>query len=63
MLLKEFTYVFAQTYKDLKGILPEWAQHKIKLDTSIPPTHQARYILIPNYVATVKLLATSLFNR
>jgi len=54
MLFKEFKDVFPWTYKDLKNIPLELAQHKIKLDTSIPPTHQARYILNPNYVAIVK---------
>jgi hypothetical protein len=39
MLLKEFKDVFAWTYKDLKNILPKLAQHKIELDTSIPPSH------------------------
>jgi hypothetical protein len=29
-------------------------QHRIELDTSIPPTHQTRYRLNPNYVANVK---------
>ncbi len=53
-LLKEFKDVFAWTYKDLKGIPLELAQHKIELDTTIPPAHQARYILNPNYVATIK---------
>jgi hypothetical protein len=43
MLLKEFKDVFAWTYKDLKGIPPKLTQHRIELDTSIPPTHQARY--------------------
>ncbi len=48
----------------MKGIPPNIAQHWIELDTSIPPTHQARYRLNPNYVAIVKqnidkLLATS----
>jgi hypothetical protein len=38
----------------LKGILPELAQHKIELDTSIPLAHQARYKLSPDYAATVK---------
>jgi hypothetical protein len=38
-LLNEFKYVFARTYKDLKGIPLELAQHKIELDTAIPPTH------------------------
>jgi hypothetical protein len=46
--------VFAWTYKDLKGIPPERAQHRIELDTSIPPTHQARYRLNPNYVVAIK---------
>ncbi len=54
MLLKEFKDVFAWTYKDLKSILPKLAQHIIKLDTSISPTHQAGYILNPNYVAIIK---------
>ncbi len=53
-LLKEFKDVFTWTYKDLKGIPPELAQHKIELDTTISPTHQARYKLNPNYVTTVK---------
>ncbi len=38
----------------MKGIPLELAQHKIELDTTIPPTHQARYRLNPNYVITVK---------
>jgi hypothetical protein len=38
-LLKEFKDVFARTYKDLKGIPPELAQHKIELDTTIPLAH------------------------
>jgi hypothetical protein len=54
MLLKEFKDVFAWTYKDLKDIPLELAQHRIELDTSIPLTHQARYKLNPNYVTTVK---------
>ncbi len=52
-LLKEFKDV-AWTYKDLKGIPPELAQHIIELDTTISPTHQARYRLNPNYVIAVK---------
>ncbi len=38
-LLKEFKYVFAWTYKDLKVIPPEIVQHQIELDTTVPPTH------------------------
>ncbi len=38
-LLKEFKDIFAQTYKDLKGIPPKVVQHWIELDTLIPPAH------------------------
>jgi hypothetical protein len=38
----------------LKGIPPKLAQHKIELDTSIPPAHQVRYKLNPNYAKTIK---------
>jgi capsular polysaccharide biosynthesis protein len=33
---------------------PKLTQHIIELDTSIPPAHQARYILNPNYAAIIK---------
>jgi hypothetical protein len=60
---KEFKYVFATIYKDLKSIPPQLVQHKIKVNTSIPPAHQTRYKLTLNYVVVVKhnidkLLAT-----
>jgi len=45
-LLKEFKDVFAWTYKDIKGIPPKLTQHKIELDITIPPTHEAKYKLI-----------------
>jgi hypothetical protein len=38
-LLKEFKDIFAWTYKDLKGIPPKLAQHRIELDIIIPPAH------------------------
>jgi hypothetical protein len=53
-LLKEFKDIFAWTYKDLKGIPLDLAQHKIELDIIIPSAHQARYKLNPNYATTVK---------
>ncbi len=53
-LFKEFKDVFAQTYKDLQGIPLELVQDKIKLDTSISPTHQTRYKLNLNYGVIVK---------
>ncbi len=54
MFFKEFKDVFAWTYKDLKGIPPKLAQHKIELDTLIPLAHQTRYKLNPNYDVVVK---------
>jgi len=53
-LLKEFKDVFAWTYKYLKGIPLELAQHIIELDITIPPAHQARYRLNPKYATMVK---------
>jgi hypothetical protein len=53
-LLKEFKDVFFWTYKDLKGIPLKIIQHKIELDTIVPPTHQARYRSNPNYVTIIK---------
>ncbi len=52
-LLKEFKDVFSWTYKDLKRIPPEPAQHKVELDTIIP-LHITIYILNPNYATTIK---------
>jgi hypothetical protein len=54
MLLKELKDVFARTYKGVKGIPLELVQHKIELDTSIPPAHQVKYKLDLNYAATIK---------
>jgi hypothetical protein len=52
--LKEFKDVFAWTYKNLKGIPPQLAQHKIEVDTTIPLTHHAKYRFNPNYAIIVK---------
>jgi hypothetical protein len=41
--LKDFKDVFAATYKNLKGIPLDIAQHWIELDTSIPHAHQVSY--------------------
>jgi hypothetical protein len=38
----------------LKGIPLKLAQHRIELDTSIPPAYQAKYILNLIYVVVVK---------
>jgi hypothetical protein len=53
-LLKEFKDIFSWTYKYLKGIPLNVAQHQIELDTSIPPTHQTWYWLNLNYVTIIK---------
>jgi hypothetical protein len=47
MLLKEFKDVFTLTYKDLKCKPPKLVQHKIELDTSIPPMHQNKVQIEP----------------
>ncbi len=52
--LREFKYVFAWTYKDLKGIPPKITQHRIELEPIVPLVHQTRYRLNINYVAIVK---------
>jgi hypothetical protein len=43
-LLKEFKDIFVWTYKDLKGIPLDIAQHRIELDTLIPPSHQTKIL-------------------
>jgi hypothetical protein len=62
-MLKEFKDIFAWTYKDMKGIPLELAQHRIELDITIPLAHQAMYKSNSNYATMVKrnidkLLAT-----
>jgi hypothetical protein len=53
-LLLEFRDMFTWTYKNLKGIPPKLAQHRIELDTSIPLTHHVKYKMNQNYIATIK---------
>ncbi len=53
--------MFAWTYMDLKGIPLKLVQHRIELDTSIPPAHQARYRLNLNYATVVKQNIDNLF--
>jgi len=53
-LLLEYKDMFAWTYKDLKDIPPELAQHRIELDILIPQAHQAKYKMKPNYTIVVK---------
>jgi hypothetical protein len=53
-LFHAFKDIFAWSYYDLRGIPEYIAQQKIELDTSIPPTHQVRYQMNPNYAAAVK---------
>jgi hypothetical protein len=53
-LLKEYKYVVAWTYKDLRGIPPHLMQHQIELDTNIPTSHQAQYWMNSNYNVVVK---------
>jgi predicted transcriptional regulator len=62
-LLMEYKDVSAWMYKDLKIIPPMLAQHHIKLDTSIPPTHPAKYKVNLNYVAIIKQYVNKLLPK
>jgi hypothetical protein len=53
-LFKEFIDIFAFSYKDLRGIPEHIATHRIDLDPTISPSHQARYRMNPNYAKAVK---------
>ncbi len=45
----------------MKGIPHDITQHQIELDTLIPPIHQIRYWLNPNYVTIIKQDINKLF--
>jgi hypothetical protein len=53
-LLREYKDIFAWNYINFKGIPLHITQHQIELDITIPPIHQVRYQMNPNYVAIVK---------
>jgi hypothetical protein len=53
-LFHSFKDVFAWLYHDLRDIPQHVSQHKIELDTSVPPTHQVRYWMNPDYAQAVK---------
>jgi hypothetical protein len=38
-LLRDYKDVFASSYKELTKIPPHIVQHRIELDTTIPPAH------------------------
>ena len=48
-LFREYKNLYAWTYKDLKGISPSIAQHKIELEKDIPRAHQAKYRMKRRY--------------
>ena len=51
---KEFIDIFAFSYEDLGGILEHIATHRIELDRTISPSHQACYRMNPNYAQAMK---------
>ena len=53
-LLLRFKYMFAFTYKDMKGIPLYICKHKIELQPEAKAVRQMRYRMNPNYVAKVK---------
>ena len=46
--------VFAWTYKDLRGVLPEVCEHKIVLEEGTAPVIQRQYHMNPKYSLMVK---------
>ena len=52
--LQEYWDVFAWSYEDMKGLDPQFYQHKINLSPHTIPVKQRRYRLNPNYAAKVK---------
>ncbi|KAL2635977.1 hypothetical protein R1flu_007456 [Riccia fluitans] len=53
-LLHEFEDVLAADYRDMKGIPPEIAEHRIDLLPNTRPLWSQRYRLNPNYAERVK---------
>jgi hypothetical protein len=53
-VLREYKDLFAWSYEDMKGLNPEFYDHKINLAKDAIPVQQWRYRLNPNYAAKVK---------
>jgi hypothetical protein len=51
---KDTQDVFAWTYKDLKGVLPDICQHQIVLEPNAKPVRQRQYRMNPKYFLMVK---------
>ena len=52
--LREHWDIFAWSYEDMKGLDPQFYQHKINLSPHTIPVKQRWYRLNPNYAAKVK---------
>ena len=52
--LREYRDVLAWSYEDMKGLDPQFYQHKINLSLHTIPVKQRRYRLNPNYAVKVK---------
>ena len=52
--LREYHDVISWSYDDMKGLDPQFYQHKINLSPHTIPIKQRRYRFNPNYVAKVK---------
>ena len=52
--LREYQDVFSWSYEDMKGLEPQFHQHKINLSPHTIPVKQRWYRLNPNYAAKVK---------
>jgi hypothetical protein len=51
---KDTQDVFAWTYKDLKGVLPDICQHQIVLEPNAKPVRQRQYRMNPKYSLIIK---------
>ena len=53
-LLKQYKYVFAWSFEDMKGLHPAFCQHQINLHKDAKLVQQRRYGLNPKYAIKVK---------
>ncbi len=53
-VLMEYIYVFAWSYKELKGIPREICEHEIELMVNVQLAKQKQYKLNPNYALKVR---------
>ena len=53
-MLREYQDVFAWSYEDMRGLHPQFYQHKINLSPNTILIKQRHYYLNPNHAPNVK---------